>query len=151
MKKIEATIRPSDLGHVKEQLADAGVRNVVALAASCLGEGQARRVYRGSTYVVDAVSCIQLSVVVTGEQLGGVVDILRPAAERGPVLDGAIVVMSVEQVLSRAGGTAERSKGLPDTQVTPQEGRYEKQGGASSIRTATAHGNARLASKSSTA
>jgi nitrogen regulatory protein PII len=151
MKNIEATIRTSDLEHVKGQLVDAGVRSVVALAASCLGEGHARRVYRGSTYVVDAVPCIRLSVVVPDEQLGSVVDILRPAAEHGPVLDGAILVMSVEQVLSRAAGTTEPSKRLRDMPAIAHGRENERQGAVSSIRAATAQGNAGLANKSTTA
>jgi nitrogen regulatory protein P-II 1 len=151
MKKAEATIRPSDLQHVKKQLADAGVRSVVVLAASCLGDCLARRVYRGSTYVVDAAPCIRLDVVVTDEQLGGVVDVLRPAVDRGPLLDGSIVVMSLEQVPTRVARTPEPSKRLPDMQVIAQEPRGSKgQDRAGSIRGAAAQGDTSLG-KSTTA
>jgi nitrogen regulatory protein PII len=58
MKKIEALIRPSDLETVKEELDEAGIRNVIASEALCLGEtSHERRVYRGSVYIVDAAPC----------------------------------------------------------------------------------------------
>ena len=157
MKKIEATIRPSDLETVKERLADAGVRTVIASEALCLGEStHERRVYRGSTYIVDASPCTRLHVVVTDEQLEAVVDILSPAAVHGPDPDAAILIMSVEQVRARTPSVTAALKDtarlLPRIPANVPDRRTEREGSGivHSIRAAV-EGRARLASKPSSA
>ncbi len=136
MKKVEVTIRPRDLDQVKEQLGEAGVRGVIASEASCIGTStHARRVYRGTTYAVDADPCVRLAVVVTDEQLDRVIDILRPAAEHGPALEGAMVVMGIEQALRGAARTSSVAK-------APQRV-SEKQGTSTlgALRSADVHGH----------
>ena len=157
MKKIEATIRPSDLETVKERLADAGVRTVIASEALCLGEStHERRVYRGSTYIIDASPCTRLGVVVTDEQLEAVVDILSPAAIHGPIPDGAILVMNIEQVRTRTPsvttGSTDTVRPLPRIPTNAPDRRTERQGSSivHSIRPAV-EGRRTLAAKPTSA
>jgi nitrogen regulatory protein P-II 1 len=103
MKKLEAIVGRADLDVVKQDLAAAGVRSFVASEAICMGASLCeRRVYRGSTYAADVGGCLRLEVVVSDDRLAEVLNVLRAAAERGPALDGAVLVFSVEQALSRA-------------------------------------------------
>jgi nitrogen regulatory protein PII len=106
MKKIEATIRALDLDTAKHAAASAGVRTLLASDAVCVGESfNERRVYRGSTYVVEGAVCVRLEAAVADEDVEGVVDALAPFAERSPSNDGAIIVTNVEQVFYRRGTT----------------------------------------------
>lgn len=47
-------------------------------------------------------ACFKVEVVVTDDRAAEVLSVLQEAAERGPALDGAVLVVSVEQAVSRA-------------------------------------------------
>ena len=102
MKKLEAVIHRADLDELKQGLSAAGVRSFVVSEATCVGDSLCeRRVYRGSTYVIDVGACLKLEVVASDDRVAEVLNVLRAAAERGPALDGAVLVFSVEQALGR--------------------------------------------------
>jgi hypothetical protein len=88
-----------------------------------------------------------LSVVLSDELLGRAIEILRPAAEHGPVLDDAIIVMNLEAVPYRA-GTADRAERMPNAQMTPV--RSDESRGVASVhpsRLGVLQGHGRIAHK----
>src|SRR5215475_6639293 len=93
MKKLEAVIRAADLDSLKDALAGRGVRTIVAVNASCIGEAvQQKVVYRGQAYVTDVAPGIKLELAVSDEGMERVLAVLVPAVERGPVPDLGILV-----------------------------------------------------------
>jgi nitrogen regulatory protein P-II 1 len=104
MKKIEAFVSPVDLDRVKEAIAAVGVHSLIACQASSLGEPRhQRRVYRGSTYAVDAAPLLKLELIVAEQRSESVIEILQAAAP----LETAIIVLSVDRAIVREHDTTE--------------------------------------------
>jgi nitrogen regulatory protein PII len=99
MKKIEAVIRASDLDNVKNGLAEVLDGPMIANEAMCCGPSvQEVRVYRGSSYICDAVPCVWLHVTTVEESLSRALDVLRTAVQHGPGREMGILVSDVQRV-----------------------------------------------------
>ena len=100
MKKVEAIIKPSKLDEVKEALGRIGVQGITLLEVRGHGRQRGHRdMYRGAEYVVDFLPKLKLEIIVTDDQVRGVVDAIETAASTGRIGDGKIFVSNVTQVV----------------------------------------------------
>jgi nitrogen regulatory protein P-II 1 len=78
MKRIEATIDPTELDEVWEALSEAGAEGMTVLDVRTFDRKSAtRKVYFGAAYVEDFVLKLQITVVVLDDQVGTVLDALE--------------------------------------------------------------------------
>lgn len=100
MKKIEAIIRPYKLDEVKAALTEMGVMGMTITEVKGYGRqrGHTER-YRGSEYVVDLLSKINIEVVIPEDEVEGVVQTIVDSARTGEVGDGKIFISSIDEVI----------------------------------------------------
>ena len=99
MKKIEAVIRSIDLDQIKGVLETAAGCPVTATEAVCFGPSiREVRVYRGSSYVSDALPCVWLQLAIGEDRFAATIEALREAVQRGPARETGILVSDVEQI-----------------------------------------------------
>jgi len=100
MKRIEAVIKPFKLEDVKEALTEAGITGMTVSDVKGYGRQQGHsELYRGAEYVVDFLPKIKLDLVVNGEDVDNVVQIIANAAKIGKIGDGKIFVSSIEKII----------------------------------------------------
>jgi nitrogen regulatory protein PII len=100
MKKIEAYVRPFKLDDVKSALMELGVKGMSVSEVKGFGRQKGHtELYRGSEYHVDFLPKSKLEVVVTDEQVEGVVDAIARVANTGQVGDGKIFIVPVEDAI----------------------------------------------------
>jgi nitrogen regulatory protein PII len=111
MKKIECIIKPFKLDDVKTVITDLGVAGMTVSEVRGFGRQKGHsELYRGAEYQVDFIPKIKIELVVTDEQVAGLVDVIKEAAHTGRIGDGKIFVMPVEEsVRIRTGETADDS------------------------------------------
>ena len=100
MKKVEAIIKPFKLEEVKESLATVGVQGLTVTEVKGFGRQKGHKeLYRGAEYVVEFLPKIKLEIVVTDDNLEGVVKAIAEAASTGRIGDGKIFVSPVEEAI----------------------------------------------------
>jgi nitrogen regulatory protein P-II 1 len=79
MKRIEATIDPTELDEVWETLSEAGVEGMTVLDVRTFDRtSTTRKVYFGAAYVEDFAMKLQVTVVVVDDQAPAVLEALEP-------------------------------------------------------------------------
>ncbi|MGV8075297.1 MAG: P-II family nitrogen regulator [Syntrophobacteraceae bacterium] len=111
MKKIEAIIKPFKLDDVKERLSELGIKGMTVSEVRGFGRQKGHtEIYRGAEYVVDFLPKIKIEVVVSENQVAGVLDVIRKAANTGKIGDGKIFVIPVDDcVRIRTGESGEQA------------------------------------------
>ena len=100
MKSIEAIIKPFKLDEVKEALNEIGIQGITVTEVKGFGRQKGHtELYRGAEYVVDFLPKIKLQVVVTDEQVAGVLEAVTKAANTGRIGDGKIFVMPMDEAV----------------------------------------------------
>ena len=100
MKKIEAIVKPFKLDEVKEALQGIGIQGMTVTEVKGFGRQKGHtELYRGAEYVVDFLPKLKVDVVVTDDQLDGVLEAIQQSAKTGSVGDGKIFVSPVDQVI----------------------------------------------------
>ncbi|HEY6100378.1 MAG TPA: P-II family nitrogen regulator [Anaeromyxobacter sp.] len=102
MKRVEAIIRPSKLGDVKDALSRIGAWISGLTAAEVKGFGRQRghdTLYRGGEYSIDFLPKIRIEVVVPDPLVPRVVHELESALRSGKVGDGKIFVTPVDEAV----------------------------------------------------
>jgi nitrogen regulatory protein PII len=100
MKLISCIIRPYKLDEVRDALAAAGVSGITVSEVRGFGRQKGHtELYRGAEYVVDFLPKLKVEVVVTEDQLDGVLEAIQQSAKTGSVGDGKIFVSPVDQVI----------------------------------------------------
>jgi nitrogen regulatory protein PII len=100
MKLISCIIRPYKLDEVRDALAAAGVSGITVSEVRGFGRQKGHtELYRGAEYVVDFLPKLKVEVVVTEDQLDGVLEAVQQSAKTGSVGDGKIFVSPVDQVI----------------------------------------------------
>ena len=100
MKSIEAIIKPFKLDEVKEALNEIGIQGITVTEVKGFGRQKGHtELYRGAEYVVDFLPKIKLEVVVTDEQVAGVLEAVTKAANTGRIGDGKIFVMPMDEAV----------------------------------------------------
>lgn len=99
MKLIEAVIRHSRLGAVKEALAPLGIHGITVTEVKGFGNQPAHtEVYRGKEVAVDLVPKLKLEIALEAEEAEKIVTAIQNAACTGNVGDGKIFVTPLESV-----------------------------------------------------
>ena len=100
MKKVEAIIKPFKLEDVKDALADIGITGMTVSEVKGYGRQKGHsELYRGAEYVVDFLPKVKMEVVVTGDQVDEVLNVITEAARTGKIGDGKIFVTDIEQIV----------------------------------------------------
>ena len=100
MKRIEAIIKPFKLEDVKDALTEAGITGMTVSDVKGYGRQQGHsELYRGAEYVVDFLPKIKLDLVVAGEDVDKVIELITNAAKTGKIGDGKIFVSSIERII----------------------------------------------------
>jgi nitrogen regulatory protein P-II 1 len=109
MKKIEAIIKPFKVDDVKDALNGIGIAGMTISEVKGYGRQKGHtEIYRGAEYVVDFIPKVKIEIVVDGEQVDRVVDVIREAANTGKIGDGKIFVLPVERVVRVRTGEQDR-------------------------------------------
>jgi nitrogen regulatory protein P-II 1 len=97
MKRVDAIVKPHKLDDIKNRLRQIGVSGMTISEVKGFGRtGGKTEVYRGSSYVVDFVPKVLISVVVKPTMLSDVVEAIASTAKTGKIGDGKIFVTPVE-------------------------------------------------------
>jgi nitrogen regulatory protein P-II 1 len=100
MKRIEAVIKPFKLEDVKDALAEAGITGMTVSDVKGYGRQQGHsELYRGAEYVVDFLPKIKLDLIVDGQDVDKIVDIIVQSARTGKIGDGKIFVSPIEKII----------------------------------------------------
>jgi nitrogen regulatory protein P-II 1 len=100
MKRIEAIIRTHKLDEVKNKLRQIGVSGMTVAEVKGFGRtGGKTEIYRGSSYVVDFVPKMLITVVVKDSMLPDAVEAIVSTAKSGKIGDGKIFVANVEEAI----------------------------------------------------
>jgi nitrogen regulatory protein P-II 1 len=97
MKKIEAIIRPERFEIVEKALDEAGFTAITV--SEVKGRGAQKGItlqYRGGTMNVNLLPKIKVEMVVRGEDVAHVVEIIKHNARTGKAGDGRIFILPVE-------------------------------------------------------
>ena len=108
MKKIEAIIRHFKVEAVKNALHAAGVTGMTVTEVRGFGRQKGHtETYRGAEYEVDFVPKVKVEVVVSDDNVAGVIQAIVDSARTGQVGDGKIFVSELADVVRiRTGETA---------------------------------------------
>ena len=100
MKKVEAIIKPFKLEDVKDALADIGITGMTVSEVKGYGRQKGHsELYRGAEYVVDFLPKLKMEMVVNGDQVDEVVNVITEAARTGKIGDGKIFVSDIERTI----------------------------------------------------
>lgn len=100
MKKIEAIIKPFKLDQVKEALTGIGVKGITVSEVKGFGRQRGHKeVYRGAEYRVDFVAKVKIEVVLEASLASEAVTTIQEQAHTGPIGDGKIFVLPLEDVI----------------------------------------------------
>ena len=100
MKKVEAIIKPFKLDEVKESLSGIGIQGLTVTEVKGFGRQKGHtELYRGAEYVVDFLPKVKLEVAVADEELDGILEAIRKAANTGSIGDGKIFVVDLQQAV----------------------------------------------------
>ena len=109
MKKVEAIIQPHKFDDVKNALLAFGVGGMTV--SEVRGHGRQKGhtgIYRGQEYAVDLLPKTKLELVVTDEDLDGVIRAICASGRTGKVGDGKVFVTEVLEAIRIRNG--ERGK-----------------------------------------
>ncbi len=99
-KKVEAYIRHEKLTEVRSALVEVGVPAVDTVEVQGHGRQTGIRLAgRHSSYTVDTLPRIRLTVVVSTDDVSQVVETIRESAATGTQGDGAIYICPVENII----------------------------------------------------
>jgi nitrogen regulatory protein P-II 1 len=100
MKKLEAVLRTHKLDEVKDRLRQIGVSGMTVSEVKGFGRtGGKTEVYRGSTYAVDFVPKVWITLVVKDSMVAEAVEAISSTAKTGKIGDGKIFVSNVEEAI----------------------------------------------------
>jgi len=100
MTRVEAYIRTQFLEDVQDALDDLDISGLTV--SDVRGRGHTKAIthtYRGSQYTMQLSPRLKIEVLVTDDQLEGVVEAIRKVASTGEMGDGKIVLIPVSDVV----------------------------------------------------
>jgi nitrogen regulatory protein P-II 2 len=100
MKLIKAIIKPFKLDDVREALSEIGIQGITVSEVKGFGRQKGHtELYRGAEYVVDFLPKVKVETAVADDQVEGVIEAIKKAANTGKIGDGKIFVLPVEQAI----------------------------------------------------
>ena len=110
MRTIEAIIQPYKLEDVQAALVAVGVQGMTVSEVRGFGRQRGRRAhYRGVAVAVDFLPKLKVETVVPAEDAERVVAAIASAARTGPIGDGKIFVLPVEDAVRIRTGERRRA------------------------------------------
>jgi nitrogen regulatory protein P-II 1 len=107
MKKVECITRPLKLEAIKDALGEVGIVGMTVTEVRGCGKQRGRTErYRGAEYVVSLLPKVKIEIIVSDEQVDGVVNAILQTARTGEIGDGKIFVLPVEQAIRIRTGEA---------------------------------------------
>ena len=97
MKKIEAIIRKSKFGAVKDALHNIGIDFFTYWDVTGVGNEKKGNVYRGISYSTSDIQRRHLSIVVTDELKEKTIQTILETSKTGEVGDGKIFVFDIQE------------------------------------------------------
>lgn len=96
MKLIQAIIKPYVLDDVREALLESGITGMTITEVKGFGRQKGHtEMYRGAEYVVDFLPKVKLEVVVSDDQMPGIIKLIQKTAGTGKIGDGKIFVFDM--------------------------------------------------------
>jgi len=100
MKRLEAVIRTHKVDDVKDRLRQIGISGMTVAEVKGFGRtGGKTEVYRGSSYSVDFVPKILITLVVKDAMVQDAVEAIASTAKTGKIGDGKIFISQVEEAV----------------------------------------------------
>jgi nitrogen regulatory protein P-II 1 len=100
MKRLEAVIRTHKLDDVKDRLRQIGISGMTVSEVKGFGRtGGKTEVYRGSSYSVDFVPKVWITLVVKDGIVADAVEAIASTARTGKIGDGKIFISNVEEAV----------------------------------------------------
>jgi nitrogen regulatory protein P-II 1 len=100
VKLVTAVVKPFKLEDVKAALSTLGLAGLTVSEVQGYGRQKGHtEVYRGAEYTVDFVPKVRIDVLVDGQEVDRVVDVLVEAARTGKIGDGKVWVTPVDEVI----------------------------------------------------
>jgi nitrogen regulatory protein P-II 1 len=100
MRLVTAIVKPFKLDDIKSALEGVGVTGLTVSEASGFGRQKGHtEVYRGAEYTVDLVPKIRIEVLVSEDDVEGVIDAIVKAAQTGRIGDGKVWSVPVDTVV----------------------------------------------------
>lgn len=100
MVKIEAIVRPGVLEGIKEGLNKLGVHGMTVSQVMGCGLTKGRtEVYRGTEYSINLLPKVKVEIVISGENVDGVIDAITKVARTGEIGDGKIFIYNIENAI----------------------------------------------------
>jgi nitrogen regulatory protein P-II 1 len=98
MKKVECIIKPFKLDDVKAAICDLGITGMTVSEVRGFGRQKGHtELYRGAEYQIDFIPKIKIELVVSDDQIEGLVEAIQREACTGRIGDGKIFVSSIDQ------------------------------------------------------
>lgn len=95
MKKIEAIVRKTKFGEVKEALLSGDIDWFEYHDVHGIGQSRQERIYRGVYYSTDAIERVKLTIVCREVCMQSTIDTILKVAHTGEIGDGRIFVSDV--------------------------------------------------------
>jgi|GEM_PF-2825416 len=104
-KRVEVIMPPEKLDELREALAEAGILGMTVREAKVFDRGTGRReVYRGSSYVVEFTSKVEVVMVVQDDVVPRILEVLETIPGMGDGHDPSVFISEVvEAVRNRTG------------------------------------------------
>jgi len=103
MKKLEAIIKPTKVGQIKQALMDMGVRGIITTDVKGFGrEFSHAEVFRGSRQTVDFIPEVKMEIILQDAQLEAATAILSEATGAGDSDEGSVLLVPVESAFEHA-------------------------------------------------
>ncbi len=100
MKKIEAIIRSSHFGQVKEALHKAGIDFFTFEDVKGFGNQKTEKtIYRGHEYDLGSIARTKLTIVAEESNLDDIINAVLNSARTGQIGDGKIFISNIEEVI----------------------------------------------------
>jgi nitrogen regulatory protein P-II 1 len=96
-KFMVAVVRPHRLDDVVAALRREGIRELVVFEARDYGQTGPTEIYRGAEYTAKFQPMFRIESVVPTNQINRITEIIAAAAQIGPLGDGRILVLDLEQ------------------------------------------------------
>ncbi|ADL52432.1 P-II family nitrogen regulator [Clostridium cellulovorans] len=100
MKKLEIIINPGRLEELKEELNNLGIKGM--MITNIMGFGNQKgttQYYRGTEIEVNLLPKIKVEIVVSAEDLEGIIDSICKVVSTGNIGDGKIFIYNVEDAV----------------------------------------------------
>lgn len=100
MKKIEAIIRTSHFGRVKDALHKCGIDFFTFEDVKGVGNQKTEKtVYRGQEYDFGSIARTKLTIIATEDKVEEIIGAVLSSARTGEIGDGKIFISTIEEVI----------------------------------------------------